>query len=121
MAESTARPQDVGRVHSRRGIPSAESLALLARYRAALRAELGETLTELRPEPGTEGLGLVAKGKPALGDRLRLWDLALKLARELGEGIDLTVSDGGVLPPTPPDATRGRAPKLTRRDKARLG
>jgi len=115
--EENARPQDVGRSHKRRRIPSAESLALLERYRAALRAELGETLAELRPTD-PEGLGLVPSAKPALSHRLKLWDLALKLARELGGDTD---------PPprpydaTPPDATRGRAPKLTRRDKARLG
>lgn len=118
MAEDTARPQDVGRSHRRRGIPSPESLALLERYRQALRDELGETLSELRPGAGTDGLGLVAKGKPALTQRLKLWDLALKLARELGADTDLPprpTYDG------PPDATRGRAPRLTRRDKARLG
>ena len=91
-------------------------MALLDRYRAALRAELGETLDELRPT-APAGLGLVPPGKPGLTDRLKLWDLALKLARELGADADLPERP---YDNTSADATRGRAPKLTRRDKARL-
>jgi len=110
MPEDSDRPQDAGRVHRRRGIPSAESLTILARYRAALRDELGETLTELRPTSGA---------KPKLVERLRLWDLALKLARELGSGSDVPS-----IAPRPlaaaPDETRGKAPKLTKRERARI-
>jgi len=109
MPEASDRPQDAGRRHARRGAPSGETLELLTRYRQALRDELGETLTELRPES--------AKAKPALASRLKLWDLALKLARELGSGTDAQ-------PPAPSaapsDATRGTAPRLTRRDRARI-
>jgi hypothetical protein len=112
MAEESDRPQDAARppARKRRGIPSAESLALLERYRMALRAELGETLTELRPDPPA--------AKPGLADRLRLWDLALKLARELAAGSDVP----GPAPSAAPErgATRGQAPRLTRRDRARL-
>jgi len=109
MPEASDRPQDAGRVHRRRGLPNAESLALLERYRTALRDELGETLTELRPP----------SAKPALASRLRLWELAMKLARELGSGSD--VPTPGPRPITAaPEETRGRAPKLTRRDRARL-
>lgn len=118
MTDDAARPQDVGRSHKRRGLPSPESLALLERYRAALRAELGETLAELRPDAAGEGLGLVARAKPALPQRLKLWDLALKLARELGADTDLPPRPTD---PAPAGATRGSAPKLTRRDRARLG
>jgi len=110
MAEDSDRPQDAGRTHRRRGIPSAESLAIPERYRTALRDELGETLTELRPPSGA---------KPKLVERLRLWDLALKLARELGSGSDLpTIAPRAIA--AAPDETRGRAPKLTRRDRARI-
>jgi len=109
MPEASDRPQDAGRRHARRGIPSAATLELLERYRQALRDELGETLTELRPSS--------SRSKPALASRLKLWDLALKLARELGSGSD-------VAPPAPvaapSDATRGRAPRLTSRDRARI-
>jgi hypothetical protein len=110
MPEESDRPQDAGRRHARRGIPSAESLELLERYRTALRDELGETLTELRPAKGA---------RPALAQRLKLWDLALKLARELAAGSDVP-SIGPRPVAAAPDETRGRAPKLTRRERARL-
>jgi len=110
VPEASDRPQDAGRKHTRRGIPSAATLELLERYRNALRAELSETIAELRPEG--------ARGKPALASRLKLWDLALKLARELGSGSDVTAPPSQVAAPS--DATRGRAPRLTRRDRARI-
>ena len=75
------RPQDVGRDRKRRGIPSAETLAVLTRYRAALRDELAETLTELRDGK-----------RPDLDTRAQLVGLAVKLARELATGSDVAPS-----------------------------
>ena len=112
MPEASDRPQDAGRKHTRRGIPSAATLELLERYRNALRAELSETLEDLRPDAAR------SKGKPQLAVRLKLWDLALKLARELGSGTDVSPAPTAAVAPS--DATRGRAPRLTRRDRARI-
>jgi hypothetical protein len=101
------RPQDVGRRHTRRGIPSADTLAILARYRAALREELAETLTALR-----------AKRRPPLDDRVKLWRHARQVAAELIGESDVTPGD--VPSVRAPDAVRGRPPRLTARDRAAL-
>jgi hypothetical protein len=113
VADETDRPQDAARppARRRRGIPSAEALVLLERYRTALRDELGETLTELRPAKGA---------RPALAQRLKLWDLALKLARELASGSDIPEPPAAPVASGTSGATRGAAPKLTRRERARL-
>lgn len=64
-----------------------------------MRAELRATLTEAR---GTTVAGLLGDDvttRPTLGDRTRLWDLAIKLGRELGAEVDVT-------PPAPPERAR---------------
>ena len=100
----TERPQDIGRDRKRRGIPSAETLAVLTRYRGALRDELGDTLDALR-----------GGKRPDLDTRAQLVNLAVKLARELATGSDITGPALGAS-----SATRGKPPRLTARDRAAL-
>lgn len=104
------RPQDEGRRHRRKGAPSAATRALLGAYQGAMRDELRDTLAELRPAPTTNVLGETTTMRPALVDRLRLWDLAIKLGRELGTEIDPgpSPSDVARTGPSRPRAGRGR-------------
>ena len=92
-----ARPQDVGRRHRAKGAPSRESAELLSRYHRAMRAEMQMVLRDIRPYPRAKN------DRPSLADRSKLWDLAIKLARELGAEID---------PPKPAELT----PIATRRE-----
>jgi hypothetical protein len=90
------RPQDEGRVHRRKGAPSAATLSLLADYQDAMRTELRAVLDELAGQPAPAGLlpdAAKVRVRPSIGDRMKLWDLGIKLGRELGSEID---------PPTPP-------------------
>lgn len=89
----TGRPQDQGRPHRRRGAPSPETASLLLAYRAAMRAELRAVLDELRGKPKPAGLGLLPEAaveleRPSIEGRVRLWDLGIKLGRELGAEVD---------------------------------
>jgi hypothetical protein len=104
------RPQDAGRSHARKGSPSRATLSLLADYQEAMRAELRTVLRDLAPVMPPPGLGLVqdeAK-RPSLADRTKLWDLAIKLGRELGTEID-----PGPLEPAGP--AKDREPRRGRR------
>jgi hypothetical protein len=107
MPDRSDRPQDVGRKHTRRGIPSADTLAVLARYRGALRDELTATLDTLRTKPPAD-----------LDERMRLWRHARQVAGELTTESDVTPGD--VPSVRAPDAVRGRPPRLTARDRAAL-
>lgn len=84
------RAQDQGRKHRKAGRPSAATQALLVTYQDVMRRELRDLLTmidgEETPQLGLDGRPL--RTRPDLGDRSRLWDLAVKLARELGGSID---------------------------------
>jgi hypothetical protein len=92
VTDAPGREQDQGRRHRRKGAPSPETASLLAEYQAAMRAELRATLVELRgklPPPGLDLTGAppVAE-RPSLNDRGKLWDLAIKLATQLGTEVD---------------------------------
>lgn len=110
MADSTDRPQDVGRRHRRKGEPSGATSTLLARYQGAMRDELGALLDELKPTPPAPGLGLVPteQKRLSIADRSRRWDLAIKIGRELAAEID---------PPAPAEGVAGdpAAPAKPRR------
>lgn len=110
MTEDTARPQDAGRSHKRRGRPSAETSTLLAAYQEAMRTELRATLTEIEGVDPPPSLELTdeppGKVRPKLEVRVRLWDLAIKLGRELGTEVDPA---GGA------DAADGSPPVARRR------
>lgn len=100
MADDAGRAQDQGRRHRRAGKPSAETSTLLVRYQAAMRAELSGLLDELRGKLPPAGLlddaGLAAEvQRPALKERTALWDLAVRLARELGTEVDPAAADHG--------------------------
>jgi hypothetical protein len=108
------RPQDQGRTHRARGRPSAETVSLLERYQASMRDELAGVLVELEgkiPAAGLldEGLPRPDPVRPSLADRARLWDLAIKLGRELGSSIDPT-------PPAPASSPRARRARSARVD-----
>lgn len=108
MPAKTDRPQDVGRSRRRRGIPSADTLAILARYRAALRDELGATLDRLAGE-----------GVRDTDERAKLWRHARQTAHELAEGDDPPAL--GMLAPAAAGGASGvRPPRLTARDRAAL-
>lgn len=118
---SEDRPQDVGRSHHgrRRSEPAPATAEVLERYRTAMRDELGELLEELRPaREQLTMLGAPERLKPALAERLKLWDLAIKLGRELGTGEELPAA--GAPAPRPIDA-RSPAPRLTARQRRELG
>ena len=130
MTES-ARPQDVERPHrrTRGGTPAPETLELLERYRAAMRAELAELLVEIRPAPATTGqlelTGDVAPAaRPKLEQRRALWDLAIRLGRELSS-VTLEPGWEGALDSGKPELSgrraSARAPRLSRRERSSLG
>ena len=85
MPTENARPQDASRSPGRRakGRPSAESRALLARYQKAMRSELEMLLVEIRPYPRHR------LPRPPLAERAKLWELAIRLGKELGSEIDV--------------------------------
>ena len=122
MGEDTDRPQDVGRAHRKAGAPGPETARILEAYRNAMRAELEDTLAELRPEAGQLTIAGGVK-RPELAERVKLWNLAIVLARELGSSVDIPAPEPGatVAGDRPSGATRGRAPRLTKRDRASLG
>jgi len=126
-----ARPQDVERPHrrTRGGTPAPETLALLERYRAAMRAELADLLVELRPVPASTGqLAIDGTIPPAprakLEDRRATWELAIKLGRELSS-VTLEPGWEGALDSGKPELSgrraTARAPRLSRRERSSLG
>lgn len=98
------RPQDVGRRHRRKGRPSAETVALLEAYRQAMRDELRAVLGELEPVAPGGLMPDAPKVRPPIAERARLWDLGIRLGRELGSAIDEPE-----LEPAPPRARARRA------------
>ena len=118
-----AREQDVGRSHRRHRAPSPETAELLERYQAAMRAELEDVLAEIRPAVGQLTI-TGAVQRPALEQRRALWDLAIKLGRELGSAIVETAGAPDALKPAsvPGSSRRSRqAPRLTVRQRRSLG
>lgn len=119
------RPQDVGRSHHRAGELAPETAELLERYRSAMRLELAGLLGEIRPDAGQ----LTIAGDvtlPSLEKRRALWDLAIKLGRELAGGPgDAGLRDPGAvaLERTDPTLIRParKAPRLTARERRSLG
>jgi hypothetical protein len=101
------RPQDVGRRHRRKAAPGAATTALLDRYQEALRAELAWILDVLKPQDGLVG---TAVREGSVAERTRRWDLAMKIARELGGEIDPGPDPGAADPlgDTRPPARRGK-------------
>ena len=57
-----------------------------------MRTELRACLVELRGVDPPPGLGMVPTKpkRPPLADRARLWELAIRLGRELGTEVDAT-------------------------------
>lgn len=110
---SDDRPQDQGRRHRKRGDPSGATATLLGEYQEAMRAELRQLLVELRGRPPAPGLGLTGEApaavRPALAERAKLWDLAIKLGRELGTEVDAGGQAGQAAPAAPAGGpARGR-------------
>jgi hypothetical protein len=116
------RPQDVGRSHHRQGGPSVETEELLERYRSAMRSELDDLLEEIRPASGQLTID-GAPARPSLDGRRALWDLAIKLGRELAAAPEPIVgAPGGSEPAATPARRRARpAPRLTVAQRRALG
>lgn len=97
-----SRLATAGKSHKRRGRPSSETASLLAEYQAAMRDELRACLEELQGSDPPPGLALdgkpAAKERPKLDVRMRLWDLAIKVGRELGTAVDATPATAGAEP-----------------------
>lgn len=109
------RPQDVGRVHSKRIEVAVETAVLYERYLAAMRLEVAEILGELFPTSGQ--LTLVGDlERPPLDRRATLWGLAVKLGRELAAAPAISE------PRETPSPQRDQpAPKLTIAQRRALG
>jgi hypothetical protein len=84
----TRRPQDVGRSHKRKRLRLAETEGLLAEYQSLMRAEMARLLRDIRGD---------FQGKPenapddkllSLSERAKRWEIAHRLARELGAQIE---------------------------------
>ena len=84
----TAEP---GASHAKRGRPSPETLTLLQRSHATLRAELSDVLSELRPTVDPSAPVVFGQApppsRPSLADRTRLVELIGKLMGLLGTEI----------------------------------
>jgi hypothetical protein len=113
------RPQDQGRRHRAKGQPSAETASLLAEYQAAMRDELRACLVELKGSVAPTGLldseftVSEVRTRPPLKDRAALWDLAIKVGRELGTAVDAGPAKG-----SPAEAP---APRKWRRSRVDYG
>lgn len=97
----SGRAQDQGRSHKRQGAPSRQTARLLVAYQGTMRREMSAILAALNePAPA----GLLPDAAPTFAIPLddprrdRLWDRAVKLARELGTEIDLTPAAGAAQP-----------------------
>lgn len=111
MAED--RPQDVGRSHKAKGAPSPATVSLLGRYHDSMRSELSAILDELEPRAPEPGLIPDVPAEPRrlpVKDRAGLWDLAIKLGRELGSAIE-----------PGPEPTGGAAPRAPRKRRVDYG
>ena len=123
MTIDNARLQDVARPHKRtRGTLAPETDALLKRYRATMEAELADLLSEIRPDAGQLTIGGDVS-RPPLEMRRALWDLAIKLGRELGTTTEAQWS--GVLD-SGSDPLGGRRadvkpPRISARERRALG
>lgn len=115
----------MARPHRRtRGAPAPETEALLDRYRAAMRAELADLLAEIRPKPSSAQLtidGTVPSNRPKLAERRELWDLAIKLGRELSSAGAETAWAGLPAPVALTGRRQAAAPRLSKRARAQLG
>jgi hypothetical protein len=116
------RPQDAGRAHRRAGELAPETAEILERYRAAMRDELGELLEEIRPKLGQLTIAGDVE-RPKLETRRALWDLAIKLGRELAGGQDAGIRDTPAMLAADPTLLRPRkpAPRLKARERRQLG
>jgi len=82
------RPQDVGRKHRKQRRFNAQDTNILADYHNVMRAELRRLLRDIRGE----FKGMPENAPPGsllpLSERAKRWNLAFKLAKELGADID---------------------------------
>lgn len=80
-----------------------------------MRDELRAVLAEIRGAPSDPGLGLggipLTPKRPSLEQRAKLWDLAIKLGKVLGDEID-PAGDVGAADPGPSSGPRGRRARV---------
>jgi hypothetical protein len=119
MSDDPGRPQDAGRPHRRRGAPAPEADEILDRYRRELRAELGELLEEIRPGAGQLTIS-GGTARPTLEVRAKLWELSMKLARELERSAEPEPTTSSTPEPAP-GRRAARAPRLTAAARRQLG
>ena len=114
------RPQDVGRRHRRRAAPTVETEEILERYRAEMRRELADLLDEIRPATGQLTLDGGSVARPPLERRRALWDLAVKIGRELGAAPD-PIAPADLEPEVAARRRARPAPRLTVAARRQLG
>lgn len=88
-----------------------------------MRAELGDLLAELRPDLEQLTMdGGAERVRPALVDRVKLWDLAIKLGRELGApGLAELEEEPAPSTSSARSSSRpARAPRLSARERRSL-
>ena len=103
---TTSGKADPRPTHARRQVLAAGDAELVDRYRRTLRAELVDTLQELRPE-ASPGLFGPNTNRPALSTRRELVTLARSLVAALSAPLELD---------TPPeDETPAARPRTARR------
>jgi hypothetical protein len=97
--------QDIGRRHRKQRRLNAAGTSLLADYQAVMRAELRRLLRDIRGE----FKGLPENAPPdsllPIDERAKRWNLAIKLAKELGPDIDkpgVKFGQGSALKPRSP-------------------
>lgn len=109
----TSDPSGPRRVHRRKGAPSAATRSLLADYQGAMRDELRGLLADLAPKAPAGQLDIMGQPLPArrhpLGERSKMWDLAIRLGRELGAELDQAPAAEDGAPAAGPLVGRPRA------------
>jgi hypothetical protein len=75
-----------------------------------MRDELRDLLRELKGTAAPPGLLDTSEvvTRPSLADRMRLWDLAIKVGRELGTEVDGSAATDQAPPPAPRKRSRAR-------------
>ena len=82
------RPQDVGRKHRKQRRLNAQDTSILATYQAVMRAELRRLLRDIRGEFKSLPENAPPESLLPIDERAKRWNLAIKLAKELGADID---------------------------------
>jgi hypothetical protein len=69
-----------------KGRPNPQTVQLLGEYHSAMRLELRSLLREIN---ATIRPAALKQPRPSLAERAKLWELAIRLGKELGSEIDV--------------------------------